>query len=306
MRQSFRHRRAGFTLVELLVVIGIIALLISVLLPALSKARESAKRVQCSAALRQIGIATRAYAVENRDALPPMTYDVGQRTYDMNGGTVPFDRSTNWPYWVNNKTGSEITDPQIGAGIGRLVITKHLKGEFEKMVQDPASYVGGQNYLNNYCFNPHPAVFTDDPAGNGPYVWQPWWKTLTKHGKAPKNAVRAINPYSSAKDDNYQYGERSWALASCPLVPAGSSSPGVGYAPHQLKGQYAVNLLLADGSVQQAIIPTNIFGNGATGWSKLLDILTYAEMNVSGRAGSKLVVNSANKDDYVPVNPRIR
>jgi prepilin-type N-terminal cleavage/methylation domain-containing protein len=67
MTRSPKH---GFTLIELLVVISIVALLISILLPALGKARKSAARVQCQARLHNLMIATLAFATDNNDKVP--------------------------------------------------------------------------------------------------------------------------------------------------------------------------------------------------------------------------------------------
>jgi prepilin-type N-terminal cleavage/methylation domain-containing protein/prepilin-type processing-associated H-X9-DG protein len=65
-----KPRKHAFTLVELLVVIGIIALLISILLPALSKARQSASRIACASNLRQLVLGMTMYAQINREDVP--------------------------------------------------------------------------------------------------------------------------------------------------------------------------------------------------------------------------------------------
>lgn len=63
-------KQKAFTLVELLVVIGIIGVLIGILLPALARAREKARTVQCATQLRQLGLGLQVYSANSRGALP--------------------------------------------------------------------------------------------------------------------------------------------------------------------------------------------------------------------------------------------
>lgn len=68
---KFKERKCGFTLIELLVVISIIALLMSVMMPALSRARQLAQGVVCKSRLRDIGLATHSYINDYSGLVPP-------------------------------------------------------------------------------------------------------------------------------------------------------------------------------------------------------------------------------------------
>src|SRR3989442_13966309 len=105
--QRFRSDRSNaFTLVELLVVIGIIAILISILIPTLSRARESAQRTQCLSNLRQIAVLLNMYANVNRQQVP-----LGA----MSGGTGACDEGNN--YYISRASAT----PDADAGVGRCV-----------------------------------------------------------------------------------------------------------------------------------------------------------------------------------------
>jgi prepilin-type N-terminal cleavage/methylation domain-containing protein/prepilin-type processing-associated H-X9-DG protein len=85
--RSTNKKRAGFTLIELLVVIAIIAILAAMLLPALASAKERAKRVKCTNNMRQVGIASMVYAIDNKDNIPQHTA-AGNWLWDMPAGTL--------------------------------------------------------------------------------------------------------------------------------------------------------------------------------------------------------------------------
>lgn len=84
MRHVRRRQPGGFTLVELLVVIGIIALLVSILLPALSAARRQGRSIKCMAALREIGRGFYMYSNENKGYWPVAVHSYGHPKFPLN------------------------------------------------------------------------------------------------------------------------------------------------------------------------------------------------------------------------------
>ncbi|MDB5321604.1 MAG: hypothetical protein JWN40_3235 [Phycisphaerales bacterium] len=96
------HRPPAFTLVELLVVIGIIALLIAILLPVLGKAREAANTVKCAANLRGIGQGFARYVSENKNTYPPCM--------DYNGAHTPLNVARGYVHWTAFIHGGDLGD----------------------------------------------------------------------------------------------------------------------------------------------------------------------------------------------------
>jgi prepilin-type processing-associated H-X9-DG protein/prepilin-type N-terminal cleavage/methylation domain-containing protein len=99
--RNHRRARAAFTLVELLVVIGIVGLLIAVLLPALSRAREAAKQTACQSQLRQLGLGLNVYTQANRGWFPAWS------GWQVAGGRGQGDGDdTDGPAWTEELAGA--------------------------------------------------------------------------------------------------------------------------------------------------------------------------------------------------------
>ena len=182
-RSSVRQSPTAFTLVELLVVIGIIALLISILLPALSKARESANQIKCSAQQKQIILAMILHANDHKGYMPMagLLWTPGNATDPKSVDDAKMEK------YEYIGTGTTMHMASTGAGVGKYMnqdldftstdtLQKSmLSGVVRKVFACPSDKEGGRygatvnnggSFWSSYAFNEAPLGWADPEGGN--------------------------------------------------------------------------------------------------------------------------------------------
>jgi type II secretory pathway pseudopilin PulG len=255
--------------VELLVVIGIIAVLIAILLPALTRARQQAQITKCSALLREVVNASIMYANENKGQLPPLLRYRGDK---VPGGFGAFANAgvLQAQHWDDNP------HPANGSNIGRLYALKYLGGQGL-----PPGWTGGGVPDSPYYRCPN-AIEADRDRFNYMYNFHHksvdatgslyrLWPKIGNYGKSP-GISRVFNLMSNAQQDGI-YPNIPRALVTDPTI----GTAGIGYVTHNLRKTYAFNLGFPDGSVRTVQIRSDTPMPPSGDYKRIIAMIQYLE-----------------------------
>jgi len=244
--------KRGFTLVELLVVIGIIALLISILLPAMQKARDSAVTIKCLSRVRDLGMACQMYANDNRGSFPPI-----MEAATPNGAGNGYGTAPSWaggpcifPVVTNNTANlrsSGYLTLYLGTGDPT---TKYICPTLANQVTGATN--GQQSYRYNRYIGGMPDSFLSLPAQG--YTWaSPMWRFCTPY---KVSQIHMASNYALFTESNtianfYGNGGNSLWFRNDPAAESNGSAPYGGpylspnaYQSATLSVMHAVRVLL--------------------------------------------------------------
>ena len=274
-----KRARSGFTLVELLVVIGIIAVLIGILLPVLSRARQQAQVTKCTALLREITSASIMYANDNKGYLPPLRQYRGDRNVPGGFGAFANAGVLQTNDWQNAR--------EIGANIGRLVALKYLGGrgvprDWTSGDAPPAPYYACPNAIPdpsdknrfNYFYNFHMKAVNATPE-----LYRLWPK-IHRYGQSPNKGNTQIFNLANNAQTTGVYPNIPRAIVADPVY--GHVTNGRAYATHNLRKSMAFNLGYADGSVRTAQVKPDTQLPMSGDYKQIISIVQYLETLVGG------------------------
>jgi len=246
--------KRGFTLVELLVVIAIIALLLSILMPGLSKAREHAKMVVCKANLKQLGLASMLFAQSN-DSLMPAGWMANGLTFLTKVGDQWPDAFR--PYYQNTKLllcpNATKANRDVGpSGDGHPRTANQAWGKFTQ--NDEQTWGIRKGNYGSYAIN----AWVGNPSDQSTvyrnfFRTDPYLRTINvpKAGTTPLMVDSVwVDIWPTATDQVYRNPRDVLVYTSMPDGPAGMPRASILRHP----GNRRINVVFLDGSVQDSKI----------------------------------------------------